>query len=179
MIIRNTLFLLLASFILIAASTGKTAYQPERSEYALKAAFLYRFTDYIEWPGDENDNFTIGILGDSPMFQALSDIARSKTVKGKHISVLRYDNITDVGNCEILFVPHNGTPPLDNVLSRMSGRQVLIVTEQQGLGAKGAHINFIEEDNRLKFEINIKAALQSKIRISSQLLQHAVIVGRD
>ncbi|MDI1305958.1 MAG: YfiR family protein, partial [bacterium] len=78
--------------------------------------------------------------------------------------------------CNILFVPYNCTVPIETILAKFSGKAVLIVTEQNGYGKKGAHMNFVLVDSKLKFEVNLKAINKAGIGISSFLLQHAIIV---
>jgi hypothetical protein len=141
-------------------------------EYALKAAFLYRFIDYVNWKDySKNQTFKIAILEESQITSSLLDIP-----KNKKIDIKEYKNLNDVGFCNILFVPYNCSIPIETILSKFSGKPVLIVTERNGYGKKGAHMNFIIVDNKLKFEVNLKAINKAGIGISSFLLQHATII---
>jgi hypothetical protein len=119
----------------------------------------------------KKQTFKIAILEDSPITSSLNALA-----KNKNIEIKEYKDISDLRFCHILFVPNNSTIPLETILSKYSGKPVLIVTERNGSGKKGAHMNFIMIDNKLKFEVNLKAINKAGIGISSFLLQHAIIV---
>jgi hypothetical protein len=141
-------------------------------EYALKAAFLYRFIDYVNWKEySKNQTFRIAILEESPITASLQDIPKTKK-----IDVKVYKKLDEITFCNILFVPYNSSIPIETILSKFSGKPVLIVTERNGNGKKGAHMNFVIVDNKLKFEVNLKAINKAGIGISSFLLQHAIIV---
>lgn len=144
-------------------------------EYLLKAAFMYRFTEYIDWQTDP-ETFNIGILGESAIKTHLLEISRTKKAKNKRIIIMQSEDLSDVSSCQILFVSKNYNHSIENVISKVSGKNVLIITEDAGYAARGSHINFYLSDNQLKFEINQKAAARAGLRISSQLLQHAIIV---
>ena len=179
MAIKKIIFLILTSIMIMSAMPSATS-QSNSSEYTLKAAFLYRFTDYIEWTtNNDSQTFNVGVLGESPIINSLNEIARDKRVKSKVMTIKRCDNFSDVASCQILFVPRNAAYSLETILSKVGNRQILIVTEQLGYGSKGAHINFLTEENRLKFEVNLRSVTAAGLRISSQLLQHAVIVGKE
>lgn len=141
-------------------------------EYALKADFLYRFVDYVYWKGySKKQTFKIAILEESPITASLQNMA-----KNKKMDIKEYKNLKELGFCHILFVPYNCTIPIETILSKFSGKPVLIVTEQNGYGKKGAHVNFVTVENKLKFEVNLKAINKAGIGISSFLLKHAIIV---
>lgn len=141
-------------------------------EYALKAAFLYRFIDYVNWKDySKNQTFKIAVLEESQITSSLLNMP-----KNKKIDIQEYKNLNEIGFCNILFVPYNCSIPIETILSKFSGKPVLIVTEKNGYGKKGAHMNFIIVDNKLKFEVNLKAINKAGIGISSFLLQHATII---
>jgi hypothetical protein len=145
------------------------------AEYKLKAAFLYNFTQYMTWEGGGNE-IIIGVLGSSPVYDQLQEVARAKAGGDKKIIVKQFDNVSDATYCHIIFIPQNYSGSLDDVLAKMP-KGTLTVTEKPGLGAKGSAINFIIVDNKLKFESNIKALNAAGIKVSSQLLKLAIIVG--
>ncbi|WP_367772947.1 YfiR family protein [Flavobacterium sp. WC2421] len=141
-------------------------------EYALKAAFLYRFIDYVNWKDySKNQAFKIAILEGSPITTSLLAVPKTKKIE-----INEYGNLEEIGFCNILFVPYNSTIPIETILSKFSDKPVLIVTERNGYGKKGAQMNFVIVDNKLKFEVNLKAINKAGIGISSFLLQHAIIV---
>jgi hypothetical protein len=163
---------LICSFLFCNFSTTRSD-----GEYPLKAAFLYRFIDYVEWSNNNNDpTFNIAILGGSPIVSSLNEIAANKLAKGKRMNIREYENLSDITSCQVLFVSKNARAPIETIISKMSDRPVLIVSEQNGFAQKGAHINFFFSESKLKFEVNIKSATRVGLKLSSQLLQHAVLV---
>jgi len=164
-------------FISVFALSASIPIQVE-NEYPLKAAFLYRFIDYIEWSDNNNEPFfNIAVLGDSPILAPLNQIAGSKLAKNKRISVKQYDNLNTIGSPQILFISRSSGYTIEEILSKISGKPMLIVTEQPGYAEKGAHLNFFASESKLRFEVNLKSANRFGLKFSYQLLQHAVVVN--
>jgi len=174
---KKHIILFVAAITLVVGSAFMPA-QSNTEEYILKAAFLYRFTDYIDWGSSsgQTEDFTIAVLGRSGITDPLIEIAKEKKAQGKRIVIKEYDNINDVGDCQILFISGNNKQDVETAVSKMGDKPILIVAEQTDACAKGAHINFVISDNKLKFEMNPSAAAISGLKISSQLLQHAIVV---
>ncbi|MFE3867461.1 YfiR family protein [Flavobacterium sp. LS2P90] len=172
MTLKNRIFFLGVIIILMGANPMSAQENSEVQEYALKADFLYRFVDYVYWKEySKKQTFKIAILEESPITTSLLNVT-----KNKKIEVKEYKNLNDLRFCNILFVPYNCTIPIETILAKFSGKPILIVTEQNGYGKKGAHMNFVIVENKLKFEVNLKAINKAGIGISSFLLQHAIIV---
>ena len=155
-------------------------------EYQIKAAFLYNFgrEAYIRWPaealGDESDPFVIGILGRDPFGRAISEIAQHKTVKGRRLVVLRFRTMEDYQPCHILFVGRQlAREQQIEAIQRTAGEQLLIVGETPGFAASGGVVNFFLEQNTVRFEINLDAARQRGLVISSRLLGVARVLGHE
>jgi hypothetical protein len=163
-------------FIIIITLTGaervSTTDASIGKDYNLKSELLYRLVDYVNWPNFSTEqSFKIAVLESSRITASL----RSRA-KNKKINVKEYKTLKEIRSCQILFIPYNCTIPVETVLSNFSGKQVLIVTEKRGYGKKGAHLNFVTIESKLRFEVNIKAINKAGITISSFLLQHAIIV---
>ena len=148
----------------------------QAQQSAFKAAFLFHFTEYINWGDVKMQTFNFAVLSQSPITKQMQTIANEKKIKNKTIVVKEYNSLDEVQDCHILFVPGNSITPIETILAKYTGKQTLIVTEKEGYGKKGAHINFLISDNRLRFEINLDAFSSSGIEVSSQLLQHAIII---
>lgn len=169
---KNRIFLLGVIIMLIGGNSITAQKKIQIEEYELKAAFLYRFVDYVYWKDySKNQTFKIAVLEQSPIVSSLLNMT-----KNKKMEIKEYNNLNDLSFCNILFVPYNCTIPIETILSKFSGKPVLIVTEQNGYGKKGAHMNFVMVQNKLKFEVNLKSINKSGIGISSFLLQHAIIL---
>jgi hypothetical protein len=177
--IKKNIFFFVTAISLFAGSSFRPAEAGnDEQEYVLKAAFLYRFTDYIDW-GSSNptSDFTIAILGKSGITPPLIEIAKAKKVQGKRIIIKEYDAVDDISSCQIVFVSANYKPGIETAISRLANKPALIITEEPDACEKGAHINFLISDNKLKFEININATETAGLKISSQLLEHAILVN--
>ncbi len=170
--IKNRIFFWGVAILLLGVNPIKSQENHVGKEYALKADFLYRFVDYVYWKDYSNkQTFKIAILEQSPITASLLNMA-----KNKKMEIKEYNSLNEISFCHILFVPYNCSVPIETILSKFSGKPVLIVTEQNGYGKKGVHVNFVKSENKLKFEVNLKAINKSGIGISSFLLQHAIIV---
>lgn len=173
---KHKIFRSLALTLFITCSfTGLP--QEQAKEYNLKAAFIYNFTKYIEWnePADENE-FIIGIIGESPINDPLAEIVKTETVDNKKITLRQFATPSDISSCHILFITHNCHFPLEDILGKTSGKGTLIISEKNGYAVQGTAINFVIVKQKLKFEANVKALNAAKLTASSQLLKLAIII---
>ena len=167
-------------FILVALSSAAPgclfAEDSAPQEYKVKAAFLYNFTLFVEWPAEAftgNDSpLTVCILGKSPFGDAL-DSLRGKTVKKRKLVIRQINRVEEMGNCHVLFVSTSEKMHLPNILAAVKNQNVLTVSDMDRFAQAGGIINFITLEDKVRFEINLKAAQQSRIKISSQLLKLA------
>lgn len=150
------------------------------SEYEVKAAFLYNFAKFVEWPQDgrlEAEPFVITVLGDDPFGRVLDDTLRGKTVGRSAIALRRAARIEDVGRSEILFISDSERTRLSPILSRVGSAAVLTVGETSDFAARGGIIGFRIQGERVRLDISVSAAERAGLKISSQLLRVARLVG--
>ena len=162
-------------FFIVCSFTLKQSSQAIE-EYKLKAAFIYNFTKFIDWnflPGE--DEFAIGIIGSSPINEALAEIARAKTANNRTIIIRQFDKPEEIRPCQILFISKNNTFPLAEILAK-TAKGTLTISEKEGYAIRGTAINFINVNNKLKFEANKTAISLAGLTASSQLLKLAVLV---
>ena len=164
------------AFVITIVLTAGVPAVIKAQQAAFKAAFLYHFTEYINWGQAPMKAFNFAVLEQSPITTQMQIIANEKKIKNKTIQVKEYSTLETLITCHILFIPESSSVPIETIVSKFAGQPVLIVTEKEGYGKKGAHINFLVSNNKLRFEINMKAFNSSGITISSQLLQHAIII---
>jgi hypothetical protein len=151
--------------------------QSVAGEYNLKAAFVYNFTRYIEWDKSTIGNeFTIGVIGPSPISQPLGDIARSKTVNDKKITIRQFNKPEEINSCNMLFISGNAPYSLNEILAKVPQKGMLTVSEKNNYASKGTAINFVIVEDKLKFEANVKTINSAGLTASSQLLKLAIIV---
>ncbi len=150
------------------------------NETEVKAAFLYHFTSYIEYPSSAfagtSAPFVIGVLGKSSITEALQQAVKGKSVKGRAIVVKQVSIGQELRECHILFVPDAEAKSLPRILEILGDSPVLVVGESEGFAAKGGTVGFFVEQKRVRFEINLDAARRAHVSISSKLLSLARIV---
>jgi hypothetical protein len=157
------------------------AQEPSRApEYRIKAAFLYNFTLYTEWPADSfakaDSPIVLAIAGDDPFGGELDAAVRGKTVRGRAIEVHRYSAASDAMPCHLLFMSNAQARNLPQFLRQIEEPLPLIVGETEDFTRVGGAIRFFVEGNKVRFEVNIDAAARARVKISSKLLSLARIV---
>jgi hypothetical protein len=153
-------------------------------EYAIKAAYLYQFWRYVQWPTDSfvdaRAPLVIGVLGPDPFGGILDEVARTKKIEGHSIVIRRMNSMAEYAPCHILFVVGSGNAEQKaQALERLRGTSVLLVGEEPNFTEHGGTINFFFDENRIRFEINAEAAKQDQLKISSKLLSLAKLVKRE
>jgi hypothetical protein len=176
--------------IVPAASADST---PSR-EYKLKAAFLYNFIQFVDWPeekfSDDNGTITIGIIGNDPFRNAFDPI-KDKKIEGRAVVIERFESFEKLKNpaekdkpesdqeietltkCHLLFICSSEQKNLKEIIDLLKDHSVLTVADMQGFLESGGIVNFVIEENKVGFEINIAAAKHAKLKIRSQLLRLA------
>jgi len=190
----NRLALLCVALSLVCAPAAVHAEPGSIQEYQIKAAFLYNFIKFVDWPKeampDGNEPITIGIIGKDPFGQAFEPV-KDKDAKDKKVVVKRFKSIADlkklgesgkdelnrqieaVKKCHLLFVCSSEKEYLKDIVNTVKDRPVLTVGEMQGFLEAGGISNFLVEDNKVRFEVNLIAAEHAKLKIRSQLLRLA------
>jgi hypothetical protein len=162
---------------LLGPAWGRAA-APEYGEYDVKAAFLYNFAKFVEWPADafigEREPITLCILGDDPFGESLEAMVRGETVGGRQILIDRTRRRGELRSCHILFVSRSESQRLPQVLAELRGASVLTVGDTPGFLEAGVLINFTLQDHKVRFGINPRAAERSRLKISSKLLRLAI-----
>jgi hypothetical protein len=146
-------------FILLAGAAGSIpkpvlGQSASTSEYEIKAAFLFNFAKFVEWPesvmGETNGSFIIGILGRDPFDGALDQTIGDKTVKGKTIVIKRFRHLVDLQYCHILFISESDK--------------------------NGGIISLYTENDKVRFAIRLTATERANLKLSAKLLNLAKII---
>jgi len=175
---------LLAGAVLFLAAVllGRAAGAQESGEYELKAAFLYNFVKFVEWPPDafagERSPLAICVYGDDPFGRSLEGVVRGESLGEHGLIVQRPARLDELDDCHVLFVSRSERQRMPQVLARVDGMPVLTVGDTDGFLRAGGIINFVLEENRVRFLINQEAAERSRLRISSKLLRLAMWSGQ-
>lgn len=148
------------------------------SDAQVKAAFLFRFAGYIEWPAEalNEPGFTIAVLGGEGVAAELKRLLPNYTVKDRPAMLKKIDDIKQLGGAEMLYVGDGYKGDLRKLIGSVSRQPVLVVTDDaRGLDA-GSTVNFLLVDRRVRFEVSLAAAERSGLKISSELLSVAARV---
>lgn len=168
--------------MLLLTAASLTAGEPNvTDEYRIKAAFLYNFVKFVEWPADAfagpSDPIRICVLG-NPFGTLLEETVNGKQVDQRRLQIREISNIAEAGGCHILFVAA-GRKHVADMLCIIREKPILTVGEVPAFGVDGGIIAFRVEKDRVRFEINIRAADRARLRISSRLLSLADIVREE
>ena len=155
----------------------------DSSEYLIKAGFIYNFAKLVEWPtasfAQPDSPIVIGILGEDPFGATLDRIVADKKINGRGFAVKRVKwsrDFKDLRDCNILFVSSSEKEHIESVIDAMKGLPILTIGDAPGFAKRGGIINFMLEDNKVRFEVNVEAAKHADLTISSRLLTLARIV---
>lgn len=153
------------------------AFAQTASEYDVKAAFLYNFTKFVEWPPAafpaESSQLRLCILGDNPFGTTLESLIEGEEVQGRRLQYLRVDVLHSPGHCHVLFISRSERARIPAVLMALRGSPVLTVSETDGFLEWGGTINFKIQEGKVRFEINPGAAERGGLKMSSKLLRLA------
>jgi hypothetical protein len=154
-----------------------TAQEP--LEFQVKAAFLYNFAKFVEWPdqafANRDSAFTICLAGD-PFQGALEKTVQGEAWNGRPLSVRRIDSGAEVRSCQVVYVSGSSSQKSMEILMAAANAPVLTVGETDDFISAGGIIRFTESGRRVRFEINPEAAQRAALRVSSRLLRLADIV---
>jgi hypothetical protein len=150
-------------------------------EYELKAAFVYNFARFVEWPvqafKEPSDPIKVCILGENPFGRALDNALQGKAVGSRAFVLEQISDPRHAIGCHILFVSASERKHLRAILEVITSG-VLTVGDMDGFAAQGGVVNFKLEDSKIRFEINVAAAGQQSLRVSSKLLSVAKVVRK-
>ena len=131
----------------------------------------------MKWPDAQSSGkFVIGVLGTSAIQKDLKAMATSKKVNGMSIEIRHFNSASEVDDCHILYVAANESKKFDQVLTQTNSKPVLLVTDNPGLANKGATINFVEVEGKIKFELNQKNAEERGLKVAGSLASLAILV---
>lgn len=150
-------------------------------EYQVKAAFLYHFATFVDWPASvfsrANEHFRVCIIGKDPFGKSLDTTLRSKKIHDHELEIRRNPPKTELHDCHVLYLARSqSTQP--NTFHKLYGHtNVLTVGENKTFIEHGGMIEFFMENQKVRFAINPKAVKQANLTISSKLLRLAKIVS--
>ena len=170
------------SFLLLPLMVSFAQESPP-SEYQLKAAFLFNFAKFVDWPPEAftstNAPMVIGILGEDPFGPDLENTIHNKSIAGRAIVHKRVTSLAEARSCHILFISSSEKKRLPEIFGNLRGASVLTVSETDTFTELGGMINFVMEGKKIRFQINDDAAKSAGLKISSKLLGVALHVAKS
>ena len=145
------------------------------NEYGIKAAFIFNFIAFTQWPESNDQKLNLCIYGEDYFGQEIDQLQK-KPVNNATIETLRLTDIEKIKSCQILFISKSTVGDLPDILKKINNQPILTITDSQGAASQGAIINMMLIQNKIKFEINLKSARDAGLQISSKLLQLATKV---
>jgi hypothetical protein len=165
-------------FLICLTAVPVSVSSSETRAYEIKAAFLYNFVKFVEWPESlmkqSRGIITVGIMGSDDFGNAF-DVIAGRSVKDMKLSVRYFEKAEDIPACHLLFVSGSEKHRLKEILESVRGYPVLTVGETEDFSGLGGIIRFYIENNKVRFEINMSAASRADLKISAKLLEVAKI----
>jgi hypothetical protein len=160
---------LLILTVLLPASFGA-----QMTDYQVKAAFLYNFAKFVEWPAiahtSTNSPLVIGFVGEDSISESLSALTKGQTAQGRPIEVRSCEFDSNLSGCHVLFLGHKAAGKTKDILARIGSAHVLTVGDGEEFIQQGGIIGFAIVDKSVKFDINAKAAETAQLKVSSRLM---------
>ncbi len=169
-----------AALGIVIASASCLAASPPVDEYQVKAAFIYNFAKFVQWPVDAfkgpSDPISICVLGQDPFGSLLDITIANRSIDGRPLVIRRLANVKQVAGCHVLFIGSAEDKRLPSTVADIRATGVLTIGDSDFSDVDGVVINFKLEGGKVRFDINVDAAEREKLRISSRLLSLAHVV---
>ena len=177
----RVLVLLLSTWLSASLGVVKAQGEAPYSVETVKAAFLYRFLEYVDWPIDAKNGgpLTIAVLGDESLTAELHRNVRGRMAHGREIEARSVRTVQEGLDAHVLFISASARKKLSAAGGPHNRDPVLVVTEGDGALEAGAVINFVVVDGNVRFEVSLPAAEQRGLKLSSRLLNVALRVEKS
>jgi hypothetical protein len=168
------------TLVLAAAGAGPLAQSATAPD--VKAAFLYNFAKFTEWPSDvltASAPLSLCVIDDAKLVRALEEATAGRDVEGHTLVVRKITFDGPVRSCHLLFANGLDAKRSTRLIETLKGAPVLAVSDLESFAIAGGTINFFLEDGRMRFAVNLEATQRARLRLSSKLLSLAKIVKDD
>jgi len=147
----------------------------EFSEYEVKAAFLFNFMQFVEWPAGSTTNagapFMIGVLGEDPFGSILEETIKGETINGRALVIKRGRQVADIKDCHLVFICRSEKAQIKDILYALRDCSALTVSDIEQFCGRGGMIGLTKDVRKIRIEINQDAAKKRGLIISSKLLR--------
>jgi hypothetical protein len=169
------------ALFLLAALPQPGSCETSSGEYSLKAAFIYNFSKFVEWPESAyrgKRDFCIATLGRSPLDRELA-VLSGKVVQGRSIVLRKVSSPEDATQCQVLVISRLELIKLEEILDTLRELPVLTIAEGDDFCKKGGMLSLEKENGKIVFDVNFRETQRAKLKPNSQLLKLArKIYGR-
>lgn len=167
--------------LLLLISYGSFLYSQDTEEANLIAAYIERFTRFIEIKGksDSESNrrdYVLTLFGDNKYTAQFKEVFSNQKIKNRVVKITYTDNLNDLRKSDLIFVVKASDIQIQKINDISKDNSILTIAYLKGAAKKGIHINLFQQDKKLKFEINNNSAKEAGITISHLLLTKAVII---
>lgn len=149
------------------------------TEYEVKAAYLFNFGKFVRWPSQADAQFTICVLGRDPFGRMLDDLISGEAIDGRRLVTRRITTLREAAGCRVVYVSGSEEYRLADVLPRLHATGALTVSDLPRFSERGGIIGFVMVSDRVRFEVNLSAARQAGLNLSSDLLRVATTVRTE
>jgi hypothetical protein len=176
------LLMSVAALTQIGWGTGRAAAEEPQStplELQVKAAILFNFAKFIEWPESSAASempMNFCVLGSEDFYDTLTQMVRGKSINGRPPVARLIHGIPEIRNCQLLFIGASDKKRLPELISAAEASGVVTVGDLDEFARHGGMIRLIKEANKVRFRINVDAVNRSGLKISSKLLQLAELI---
>ncbi len=147
------------------------------TEYEVKAAYLYNFGRFVEWPpksaNSQASEFSICVLGRDPFGPALDATVSGEKIDGKSVVAKRISGAEEAAGCRVLYIATAKSGQMKGILAALGNSSVLTVSDMPNFVEDGGMVGFVMADEHVRFEINLTAAHHAGLNLSSELLKVA------
>ncbi len=152
------------------------AFAQQQVNYAIHANIIYRFTKYIQWPQNNSNDFVIGVVGETPLYDELKSFVNTKKVGDQRIVIKKYSSRSANFDSQILYISNSESMAIKKIAAKTGNAPVLIVSESS-VGSRYSGINFLLSDQHLSLEISKSNIEKRNMQIAAELLQLGTIIN--
>lgn len=159
--------------VLLAALAGDRVAAQSASGADVKAAFLFNFAKFVEWPAGAlpaGQPIVVGVMGHNPIADSLARLAAGKTIEGHAVQIKRVASTDDLTTLQILFIDNSERGRVSEIVGKIGKASVLTVSDAPRFLASGGVIQLRTEDDRVRFDVDLERAKTAQLTINSKLL---------
>lgn len=149
----------------------------DRPLHEVYSMMVFNFVKFVQWPADDaRKEFVIGVVGNAEIFNTLSTWYGGKMKGNKTYVIKKFNSAAEVTECQVVFIDRSKSGEFEAINGKVKGKGTLVVTDRNGLGAKGSCINFKTVDDRLRFELNQQAIETANLKVAGSLTSMAILI---